>query len=351
MIGKIINYGTDAVLPEKYRFIGDYACAVVDGATGDYASAAVLTAEGISENLKQTGNKNAALVADVTKAGAEVASGDYASAAATASKGLSENFKQKGNKDAALVADITGSAVSVASGDINKAIKEDSTSSLVSAGLKMGAVGGAAGVGRALDGNEGARIATTLSANSIGEDLKQTAIKTGITASGATSGYIIKGKEGIGKGSNLSKGTSTTINDSINTFSKDEIEIGDLKRLKQDAVLDVKNTKDFVETEPKNRHQLREKIREDQKFTLVDKSSDALFTAGELATDNQVNEKSKDELVFDLISELGKAGNAACKIREQKVEVDNKVYKSIDAVCYITGNYSKIKAEIKNDKE
>ncbi len=308
MIGKIINYGTDALLPDKYKFIGDYTCAVVDGATGDFASAGILTTEGVSENLRMTGNENAALAADVA-----------------------------------------GAAASVAAGDINKAIAEGNTESLQKAGMKMGAVGASAGIGKTLDDNEGAHIATSVATGSIGKDLNETALKSGLSAAGITAGYKAKGKDGILKGSALGSSTGNLAIDSSEIINKEEIGLEDWKKLKQDSAAIIKNTKDLSEDKAKSKKELREKIKEDQMFEIANKSTDAAFTMAKLSDPGDSDTVKTDEEVAKLIGELGETGNAICRIREKKIEQEGKVYKTTDTLCYISNNYANIKKDIRKD--
>lgn len=309
MIGKIINYGTDALLPEKYKYIGDYSCAIVDAATGDYASAAVLTAEGISENLKQTGNENAALAADVT-----------------------------------------GAAVSVAAGDINKAIQEGKTDSLKNAGLKMGAVGASAGVGKAVDDNQGVRIATSVATGSIGKDLHETAIKSGLSAAGISAGYKLKGKDGIVGGAALGSNTGNLAINSDNIIKNDKLGFEEAKQVKQNTTAVAKNAKELSEQEPKNKKQLREKIKEDQTFELLDKSTDATITSAQIATEKSSENTNNLDKIIELSGEVGHSANAACRIRETKIEIEDKTYKITDTLCYTADNYQNLKKEFEKKK-
>ncbi len=311
MIGKIINYGTDNLLPDRYKFVGDYTCAIVDGATGDFASAGVLTAEGVSENLRQLGNE-----------------------------------------DAALVADVTGAAASVASGDINTAVKNGSNDALKNAGLKMGAVGTSAGIGKLLDDNKGARIATSIATGSMGKDLNETAIKSGLNATGVAVGYKAKGKDGILNGATLANNSFTMGTDIKDTLNKDQLDLQDVKRLKQDSIAAVKSAKELTEDKPNTKDKFREKVLKDQQLELLNKSTDAAFTSAKLINldkDNSAEIKT-DEETANLISEVGMSGNAICRIKEKKIEGEGKEYKITDTLCYISGNYKEIKDEI-NSRE
>ncbi|MCX7944122.1 MAG: hypothetical protein N2746_06400 [Deltaproteobacteria bacterium] len=307
MIGKIINYGTDTLLPEKYKFIGDYSCAIIDGASGDFASAGILVAEGVSENLRQTGNQ-----------------------------------------DAALVADVTGAAVSVASGDINKTIKDGNTETLHKIGLKMGAVGASAGIGKALDDNEGAKVATSIATGSIGKDLHETTIKSGLSAVGIGTGYKLKGKDGILKGASTGSATGNLGINTAEIIQKDSIGLEDVKNIKQNSTTVAKGVRNLSDDEAKSKKEIREKIKEDQMFTIANRSSDAVITTTQLTTEDTEN---TDEQISKLVSEIGQSGNAVCRIREKKIEGEGRIYKMTDTLCYVSGNYADIKNEVKKKSE
>ncbi|MGC9042500.1 MAG: hypothetical protein ACP5KG_01450, partial [Myxococcota bacterium] len=156
MLGKLLNYATDNLLPEKYKYIGDYACAGLDVATGDYASAGIGVIEGASQNLKQMGYD-----------------------------------------EGATTLNLVSKTAGVASGDINNFIKTGSGDSFILAGAKMCAVGSATSIGAVKNGQRGANIANSLAAGSIGNSIEETALKSGLTSTGALIGYQKKGEENM----------------------------------------------------------------------------------------------------------------------------------------------------------
>ena len=331
MIGKIINYGTDKLLPEEYRFIGDYACAAIDAAQGDYASAAVGVMEGVSQNLNQAGCEKGAVAADVA-----------------------------------------GQAAGAASGDINTAINNGSKDALISAGAKMGAVGAAAGGGAAADGKNGTMTGTTLAKGSIGDSLQDTAVKSTLTAGGAIGGRQIKrNNNGIIQGANLSQHSGSLVSDSKamidkqnnksvldgaagNTNSEDSdsrSNVDDVKQIKSDSINIYKDQKELREDDPRTKSQQRDAIKDNLKLDIIDNSSNAVMSSGKLIeknSDKNMPDGNKIDTFIDIATEIGKTGNAACRIRETKVEIEDKTYKITDTLCYTGSNYKDIKKEFEN---
>jgi hypothetical protein len=329
MIGRIINYGTDKLLPEEYRYIGDYACAAIDAAQGDYASAAAGVLEGISQNLNQAGC-------------------------------------EKG----AVAAEIAGQAAGAARGDINSAITgKVKDEALLKAGAKMGAVGAAACGGAAIDGKNGARTGATLAQGSIGTSLKDTAIKSSFTAGGAIAGRQIKhNNNGLIQGASLSQHTGLLISDSKDiiesqgnqtatdnatgkndlTGGKSKSNLEDLNKVKNDTINVYKDQKKLREDDPRTRNQMREAIKDNLKLDIIESSSNATIASGKLVEEgvnnNKISEQNVDTII-DLATEIGKTGSSVCRIRETKVEIEDKTYKITDTLCYTGSNYRDIKRE------
>ncbi len=310
MIGKIINYGTDQLLPDKYKFIGDYACATIDAASGDYASSAVLVVEGISENLKQTDNTKAATTAE-----------------------------------------ITGVAASAAGGDINNAIKTGAQSSIISAGARMGAVGTAAGIGASKKGENGAKIGASIATGSIGKDINETAIKSSMSATGMALGYKIKGEKGIQQGASLGSNSAKLGLDSYEIIDKNQTDLESARIIKNDIFNTGRDVKSLTEKEPHSKKEFQKKIKEDHILNLTQSSSDAIITSSQIASDEPKGEEAELEMKLRLASELGQSASTVCKIKERKIEIEDKRYKITDTLCYTMGNYRDIKYDIDNLSE
>lgn len=302
MIGKVINYGTDTLLPEKFKSTGDYACAAIDCATGDYLSAGLLLTEGISENLKTQKNQDAALLADVSK-----------------------------------------TALSAASGDLKKAFQEDRVDSLKNAMLKMGAVYTSAGIGKTIDDSNGAKVGTLIATNSIRDNIQETALKSGANIVGATAGYKLKGKDGVIEGINIGNSVTNLGFETTKISNKEKIDIEDIRDIKSETISVVKNTKALIEDKPGSKSEAREKLTGDRIIEMVDNTTDTAITSIQLAESEDPNNIDKEEKVFKLLSELGQTGSAICKIREKKIESEGKVYKTTDTVCYFMENWKNIK--------
>ncbi|MGC9044438.1 MAG: hypothetical protein ACP5KG_11345, partial [Myxococcota bacterium] len=143
----------------------------------------------------------------------------------------------------------------------------------------------------------------------------------------------------------LTNSSANLVSDSKNIAKNEKFGFDEAKRIKQDTTAVAKDAKELSEDNPKTKKQLREKIKEEQTFELLDKSTDATITSAQIAAERSSENTDNFDKIVELSGEIGHSINAACRIRQTRIEIEDKTYKITDTLCYTADNYKNLKRE------